>query len=63
MSLTPGWIEKSEDHTVGMQALTCDFVRLDGNHYYLDNGSEYKEYPRIKEGWTNLCEDLKGFEF
>jgi len=32
------------------------------NEYLIDQGSEYKDYPRTKEGWEALCEDLKGFE-
>ena len=68
MSLTPGWIEKEvgEDspevklfESIGF---FCDFVRMSKNWYFIDNGSEYKKYPRTKEGWEALCDDLKGFE-
>ena len=42
-------------------AFKDDFVRMTGNFYYLDNGSEFKSYPATKEGWADLCEDLKEF--
>ena len=61
MSLTPGWTEKSKDHSIGIQALTCELIRFNGASYFLDNGSEFKEYPRTKAGWADLCDDLKEF--
>jgi hypothetical protein len=61
MSVTPGWIEKNEDYIIGVQALTCDLIRFNADHYFIDNGSEYKHFPRTQEGWEELCETLKSF--
>lgn len=61
MSLTPGWEPKPfKAYTPGV-SITFSITQ-DGNFYYIDNGQEFKKFPETKEGWSDLCETLKGFE-
>ena len=65
MSLTAGWLPEDEwSKYIRMkgECLISNLVVFWEDAYVLDNGSEYKRYPRTKEGWIDLCEDLKGFE-
>ncbi len=65
MSLTPGWELANEEliraRRGGFQHLN-DFVFSFGDFHYIDNGSEFKKFPRTKEGWEDLCDALKEFE-
>lgn len=61
MSLTPGWKEKEfKSYTPGIP-VTFNITESD-SAYFLDNGSEYKDFPRTKTGWTDLCDELKNLE-
>ena len=60
MSLTPGWTEKSTTHTMGKD-IVGDFIRQTDKLYIIDNGSEFKMFPKTQQGWEDLCEELKGF--
>jgi len=65
MSLTPGWVAEDEwSRFVRMKGENpvSNLVGVYGDHYFLDNGQEYKKFPRTKEGWVDLCEALKDFE-
>ena len=61
MSITPGWTEKEfADYCPGVPVTFS--ITEDGAFYYLDNGQEFKKWPATKEGWGDLCEELKDFE-
>lgn len=61
MSLTPGW--KPKKFMAYTPGVSVTFLITVGNdEYFLDNGSEYKSFPRTKEGWSDLCDTLKGFD-
>jgi hypothetical protein len=73
MSLTPGWKPKAfKAYTPGIPvsfSITVQRARPKTGGagpavgcYYLDNGSEFKEFPETKEGWRDLCDELKNFE-
>jgi hypothetical protein len=59
MSLTPGWEEKDFEAATPGLPVTFDITQ-DNDFYYLDNGSEFKKWPNTYDGWTELCEELKG---
>jgi len=65
MSLTPGWTE--EDNflkNVRMYSDEClpGMIVKSPNFYVIDQGSEYKKFPRTKEGWHDLLRALEDFE-
>ena len=65
MSLTPGWIAEDKDlrmyRIVVPQSRVGEMIGVYKYEYILDNASEYKMFPRTKEGWAELCECLKQF--
>ena len=61
MSLTPGW----EPKEMYLECPGDDInitLTMDDQFYFIDNHSEFKPFPRTKEGWADLCDTLKGFE-
>ncbi len=62
MSLTPGWLPKEfKAYTPGVPVTFNITEKEDGpdEGYYLDNGQEYKRFPRTKAGWQALMDTLK----
>jgi hypothetical protein len=61
MSITPGWIDAEDSTDPRGHCPQGNMLMGNGENYFLDNGGEYKKYPRTQAGWEELCDDLKGF--
>lgn len=60
MSITPGWEEKEFDDLCPGLPVAFEITQ-DQEFYYLNNGQEFKKWPNTKEGWSDLCDELKSF--